>query len=189
MMIECGNRESELLGPVPSAADIDRRFRRPLLQFFRQRGCTYSMAEDLTQDVFLRFFAYARSNQVKNIASFVFQVAANLLCDLRRSSARQSLRSLEDLHDEDKLFMETIVLVDHLTPERIVEARQDMHTVAAALAKLETRTMEIFSLYRLEELRHREIAERMEVSVSLVEKTVCQTRNFLERHTVAVAKL
>jgi RNA polymerase sigma-70 factor (ECF subfamily) len=55
-------------------------------------------------------------------------------------------------------------------PDQIAAGREDLRTVSLALLSLPERTRTILILHRLEGLRQREIAQRLGISVSAVEK-------------------
>src|SRR5690606_15096139 len=99
--------------------EVDRQFRGRLQKFFLRRGCTAAAAQDLTQEVFLRVIAYQRSRRIANVQPFVFQTAANLLRDRAKSTRRWNVSSLQEEGATE------LPLVDFITPERIVEGRQD----------------------------------------------------------------
>lgn len=163
-------------GGARSVADLDRDYRLPLQRFFRSRGCAAALAEDLTQDVFLRVVAYERSSEIKNAQSFIFQTAANRLRDVARSARRWNLQPLDDTDGGTGEPQ----LVEAITPERILQGRQDMQVVTQAFAELDQRTQRIFLMNRVDQLRHRDIADHLDLSVSLVEKTLRTAQLFLE---------
>jgi len=59
-----------------------------------------------------------------------------------------------------------------LSPERVVLGQRALADVLAAMEELGERTRAIFYLYRLENLKIREIAEFYRISASAVEKHV-----------------
>jgi len=157
------------------AKDLDRRFRQPLEGFFRRRGCCHASAEDLTQEAFIRLIAYRRTNAVHNIDRLIFQIAANLVRDAARSSRRQPDTRGNGV--EGQLPEAT----DEVTPERIVQGRQEISRAMAALQELDARTQEVFLMHRMQQRRQRDIAERLGVSVSLVEKIIRHAQRHLAR--------
>lgn len=157
--------------------ELDRRYRLRLQKFFQRRGCAAAVAQDLTQDVFLRVIAYGRSQPITNVRTFVFQVAANLLRDTARSAKRWKVAPLDD---DSAPGASDVRLIDLITPERIVAGRQDIRVVGQALEALDSRTQRIFLMNRIEQLQHRTIADRLGLSVSLIEKALRGARRHLE---------
>lgn len=159
-------------------ADLDKHYRRRLQSFFQRRGCSTATSEDLIQDVFLRTVTYYQSNEIKNPSSFVFQIAANLLRDMARSAKRRQMVSLETSEPTAADHL----LIDPITPERILEGRQDIFVATRALEELDARTRKIFMMSRLERWRHREIADDLGLSVSLIEKSIRSAHNHIETY-------
>lgn len=152
--------ELESYGP----AELDRRFRGPLMRFFLRRVGDHAEAEDLTQQVFVRILGRAASAAP---APLVFRIAANLLKDHGRSGARRGrLFSVVDA------AVDSPSAAEDLTPERVLAGREELERTLAVLEKLGPRTRDIFILFRLEKMSHADIAARLGISRSAVEKHV-----------------
>ena len=152
---------------------IHRRYRRPLLSFFARRVRDRAEAEDLTQQVFLRLMSALRRADVKNAEAFLFTVASNLVRDYRRWSTRQNHSSTMSI---DAQLVDTLSreVVEHRSPERVLIGRQDIEAVLSALDELGQRTKDIFLLFRLERMKHKDIAALYCISQSTVEKHVAR---------------
>jgi RNA polymerase sigma-70 factor (ECF subfamily) len=152
-------------------AELDARYRVPLVNYFQRRlGCRTD-AEDLTQEVFLRLANWAEAEGAEIADGLIFTIAANLLRDrARRARTRSSSRHVE-LGADDGLEGET-ALVDSLEPERILISREALAQVLSALDMVGSRTRDVFLLYRFEGKKQREIAELFGISVSAVEKHI-----------------
>jgi RNA polymerase sigma-70 factor (ECF subfamily) len=161
----------------PSTADLrsilDLRFRGPLMSFFLRRVRDRSEAEDLTQDVFSRLLAKLEDGHVEDAEAFVFRVAANLLADRGRRMARRGGAPLS-LEDNGAMVSGLVVreCVEDRDPERVLLGQDALQRVLAALAELNERTRDIYILFRLENIRQREIASLYGISQSTVEKEV-----------------
>jgi len=138
------------------ARALSRRFRPALIAFFVRRMHNHSEAEDLTQEVLIR---------VVERGAYVFQIAANLLRDRsRRLKVRAAYRSGFGMIDADR--------VEELDPDRVVQARHTLDIILQALNELPDRTRNIFILFRLENMKQREIAVTLGLSVRTVEQHV-----------------
>ena len=139
------------------------RYRGPLLRFFAKRTRADVDREDLTQEVFARLARHQDLTSVERVEAYLFQTAASVLNDfLRRRRVRQG-----EAHvplDED------VTPDTDLTPERVLLGKRAVEALAKALGELPKRTQMIFALYHFEDVPHREIAQRLGVSVSTVEK-------------------
>jgi RNA polymerase sigma factor (sigma-70 family) len=158
--------------------ELDRRFRLPLIAYFRRRVSSASEAEDLTQDVFERVLKALNHAPIVNAEALVFRIAVNLLRDrARREITRGGEQSLTS---ENIVALADALTVD-LSPERVVLGERTLADVLAALQELGERTQAIFYLYRLENLKIREIAAIYGISASAVEKQVSKALLHLTR--------
>jgi RNA polymerase sigma-70 factor (ECF subfamily) len=143
---------------------ISQRFRPALMAFFLRRIRNHSEAEDLTQEVLLR--ATQRSDTIDPARpdAYIFQIAANLLRDrARRNQVRSTYQGLNALEAER---------IEERDPDRVLQAKQSLATVITALRQLPERTRTIFILFRLENMKQREIADMLGVSIRTVEQHV-----------------
>jgi RNA polymerase sigma factor (sigma-70 family) len=145
--------------PLPDVAV----YRPALIQYFRRKSHDLNEIEDLVQDVFLRIAARRSSEVIENFGGYVFQTAASVLADRHR---RRTVRQF-DMHVEFDNDRHSAADFD---AARIVEGRQSLQLAVAALETLPERTRTIFILRRLEGHAYRDIAERIGISVSAVEK-------------------
>lgn len=153
----------------PSAPDNDapgpelEALRKPLIGFFSRRLRSTDEVADLVQEVFLRLAARSQNSEIGDLKSYAFKVAASVLVDRSRRHAVRHQSAHVQIEGEEGIELE-------ITTDRIVEARDTLSNVRRALEELPQRTQTIFVLRRIEGLRYREIAERVGLSVSSVEK-------------------
>ncbi|WP_262376891.1 MULTISPECIES: RNA polymerase sigma factor [unclassified Pseudomonas] len=131
-------------------------------------------AADLTQETYLRLLRQPPRKPVLNLRGFIFKVARNLAIDHARS--RQTRERL----DEGTAYLyevtgESPALFD------VVVAQQELAAMAHALHRLPTQCQEIFTLCRLQNLPHKEVALQLKVSVSTVEKQLAIALDFLSQ--------
>lgn len=141
--------------------EIDRRLRRALIAFFSRRVLSSAEAEDLSQEVFIRI-ARAHRGGAPLPDAYIFRIAANLLRDMRRRErVRASYREARAVED--------FLGIDPLDPHRVAEGREDLRRVARTIAEMPEKTRRIFTLYRIEHIDKRIIAENFGLSVRMVE--------------------
>lgn len=146
---------------------LSRRFRQPLRRYFEKRIGHHAETEDLVQEVFLRLARGGDLGSMERIDAYLFTTAANLLRDRhRRLSARDS-----DAHEPYDEVIHGSAL-EEPGPERALQSAQLIEQLVAALHELPERTRTVFTLYHLEELPHAEIARRLGIAVSTIEKHV-----------------
>ena len=149
------------------------RFYKPLFSYFAKRLPADADADDYVQEVFLRLSARENLSMLEKPEGYIFQTAANLL----RDRARRAVRRSSNKHEH---FVEDAHGHEEISPERVLMGKQDVDAFAAALAALPARTRAVFLLRRFEHMRYGEIARRLGVSVSSVEKHMAKAVKRLE---------
>ena len=131
----------------------------------RRRGRTREEAEDLVQEAFVRMQEYCKGGgAVREPEAFLVRTVLNLAVDARRRDRR-------DLYE--KQSVEDMYLVDlSPSPDEVFAAEQRLLKIRRSLAALSERTQQAFFLHRLEGFSYAEIAQRLGVSVSAVEKHI-----------------
>lgn len=153
------------------AERLDTEFRGPLMRFFLRRVADRADAEDLTQETFVHLLAHARREMIDDVGAFVFRIAINLLRDRGRKATRRANARISDI-DYNRVSELTREFVEERTPERVLMGRAEISEVACVLSELNERTRDIYVLFRLENMKQREIAALYGISQSTVEKEV-----------------
>jgi RNA polymerase sigma factor (sigma-70 family) len=120
--------------------------------------------EDLIQEVFSRLLRRSDFRSITFIDGYLFEIAANVFRDhlrLRQSRAGDRHEEYREEHSGQDF-----------SPERVLIGKESVGQVARALRELPERARMAFVLHRFEGLRHPEIARRLGVSVSAVEKYI-----------------
>ncbi|WP_454715490.1 RNA polymerase sigma factor [Caulobacter segnis] len=142
---------------------LTRRLRLPLLRYFARRTGSQPDSEELVQDLFLRLLRRPGLMALESVDGYVFEAAANLLRDkVKRERTRPRLSPVE---------LDRIDLADDLPDaEDVVDGRQNLERIQRALKSLSPRARTIVILRRFEDMSHAQIAARLNISVSAVEK-------------------
>lgn len=98
----------------------------------------------------------------------LFVISRNLMKDHWKRARRSPISSDAIEADSDAIAS------DHPAADRGVIARQDLVAAARVIRDLPPRCRDAFLLHRFEELTYREIAERLGISVSMVEKHLAE---------------
>lgn len=148
-----------------SRAEMDAVFlesRHELERSVRRRVRPPELAADIVQDVYLRWRGVRTEFPDRAEArAYLFRIAANLAIDHHKIEGRRQeiLASAEPLNS---LFADS--------PESSALAADHARQIEAALSELPKHCRQILILSRLHGMTHKEIAERLGVSTSLVEK-------------------
>ena len=164
-------RECEPLGEEFVTPLLDR-YRPALIGYFRRRIHDLGEAEDLTQEVFVRILRRGELAVIGDLRAYVFEVALNVLVDrTRRDNSRH--KAAHQSFDPDGHGAEDF------SSDRIHLGREALGRATAALLELPARTRIIFVLRRFEGMKYSEIARKVGISVSAVEKQMLRAMSYL----------
>ena len=133
-----------------------------LRAYFRKKA---GAAEDLVQDVFVAMQARGGVDDIEHVGRYVFRVAANVMA--RRAGADR-FKPTDDLSGLE-------ALIDELSPERALIAKDTLARLIASLRTVPPRAAQAFILHRFEEMSYGEIAAHMGLSVRSVESHIKRT--------------
>ena len=139
-----------------------RRLRMLLLR----RGRTREEAEDLIQDAFLKMQEYCeRGGQVRQPEGFLVRTVLRLAANARRDAHR-------NLYYEEPVENLTLIVDTTPTPDEVLARDQCLERMRDALDAVSRRTRDVFFMQRLDGLSYAQIAQRLGVSISAVEKHI-----------------
>jgi RNA polymerase sigma-70 factor (ECF subfamily) len=163
---------------TPPAPDLERIFREHHALVFR---AAYRVtgnandAEDVLQTVFLRMLKRdAAAEPVANMASFLHRSAVNAALDLVRT--RQNIRHIP-LDELEPVLAEPA----HRSPERAQASTEIRDWLRGALARLNPRIAQMFTLRFFEGVDNPEIARILNTTPGTVAVTLSRTRDRLEK--------
>ncbi|SRR5579859_191695 len=134
-----------------------------LLTIARAMGHRDSGAEDRVQEAYLRMLEAGSAAPIRNRETYFKRILRNLRIDGIRRTARQAALPIDE------------ALADPQPgPDRAALARIELEAVAKALQKLPPRCRHAFELHRFGNLSYAEIAQRMGISISMVEKHIAE---------------
>ncbi len=140
--------------------------RTPLLRTLERMVSNPSTAEDLLQETYLRVTRALGERTVEHLEPFVFQTARNLALDHLRARRIQSRTLLDDVPPE----VVHNVVAPQSSAEDAAHAQQLLERLNVSLQALSSRQQQIFILSRLHGHSYQQIAERLGVSLSTVQK-------------------
>lgn len=166
---------------APAAQELIAAYfeqREPLGRFFRARLGAQADVEDLLQDLYLKVSAIEPDRDVREPRAYLYRLASNLMMDRWRSGRRSAVRDgawrmathatgvSEDLDDAP-------------SAEAVVAGRQRLALLTRALADLPVKTSTVFRLHKFEGLSYAEVAVRLGISRSSVEKHMMDALRYL----------
>ncbi|WP_397380994.1 sigma-70 family RNA polymerase sigma factor [Pseudomonas sp.] len=174
--------DEQCRGPITLAY---RTLHAELLKFLGKRVDSSADAADLAQDAFTQWLGWAKQERVLQPRAFLFQIARNLLRDhWRRQNSQSSFIDADDMaHDLDALADP-----QGSSPLDTIEQRQRLQRLAQALDDLSPRRREAFVLHKFDGLSQAEVAERMGISRSMVEKHVASALLHCKQHVEGLSE-
>ncbi|MDR2306507.1 MAG: sigma-70 family RNA polymerase sigma factor [Paucimonas sp.] len=137
---------------------------RELVSFLSARLGNRQAAEDVAHDAYLRVLERGEGEQIEHPRAFLYRTALNLVIDRHR---RQQVRQVEPLEvlDHDERWHSP-------APTQHMQLDQRLALMQRALDELAPVCRDSFLLRKLDGLSHPQIAERLGISRSLVEKHI-----------------
>ena len=142
-------------------------------QLARRTGCR-ELARELAQDAFVRLLRMTPATlaRVEQPEAYVRRMSFNLLHDWGRSHAAA---------DRSTSTLEVIAADQMVDQVSVLESRDTLRRLEAAVARMKPKTREIFLAHRIEGLTYAEIAERTGLSVKGVEKQMSKAIAKIDR--------
>jgi RNA polymerase sigma-70 factor (ECF subfamily) len=125
-----------------------------------------SAAEDVTQGLWLKVQSVRDDTPIENPNAYLRRLTVNAATDELRAFARRKARTQEEI--EHLLWIED----DSPSQDRVVLGRDMIERIGAAVDALPEPTRGIFRLNRYHGMAQREIAEKYQVSTTIVERHV-----------------
>ncbi len=124
-------------------------------------------AEDITQEAYLRFSAAMKDEWRENPVGYLYRIVRNLAldsCRRRQFEATLFSHSTDDIAD--------VLPEDRATPEQQVCAQHELERLQDAMEELPERTRLAVEMHRLGGYKLREIAEHLDISISMAQHLV-----------------
>lgn len=148
---------------VPYMAEATRHYAR-IMRFVRARFHVGDEANDIVQDAYARLAQTAERTPIRDATGFLRVAATNLVKDRSRQFTVRN-RWERDIPATDIASPEP-------SAERAMIARQQLQIIERALAELPVKRRAALMLHRIDNLHQSDIAERLGISISMVEKHI-----------------
>lgn len=155
--------ESVKNGNLQQASLLFDRFHKRIFNFLVRMTADREVAEDLTQNVFLRLLKYRHSyNPEMKFQSWIYQMARNAFADYYQQQKQRK-----------PVKMEVEKLTDHLPePMDALEQEENEKRLIRALAQLPDDYRELLVLTRFQQLKYEEVAGFLNMTVANVKVKV-----------------
>ncbi len=160
-----------------SAAFVENHafLKRFLARFFSDR----QDIEDVAQEAYLRAYVAEQQKEIEQPKAYLFRIAKNLaLTKLTKKS-----KKITDYLEESGA---SVVIECGAAADSEAEAQESLGLYCEAIAALPEKCRQVFLLRKVHGLAHKEIAQRMSLSVSSVEKYllrgILECKAFVQEH-------
>jgi RNA polymerase sigma factor (sigma-70 family) len=150
-----------------------------LTRYLNRVWSNASEISDLRQDIYVRVYESAAKSLPDSPRAFLFATARNLLTDHLRRRSVVCIEAADDAAVFD-------ALVDEISPERHLGARQELDSLALAFDALSDKCRDIIWLRRIEGLSQRQTAERLGLREVAVESQLARGMRSLARAVFGV---
>ncbi|MEG3150988.1 sigma-70 family RNA polymerase sigma factor [Sphingomonas sp. ZT3P38] len=130
-------------------------------------------AEDVVQDAWIRFRAVTSARSLEEPNGYLFRIVHNLALDRQRRRGRQSR-----VFVGDATMVAEQVADDQPSEQARAEAKDELAVLRKAMAKLPVRTRRAFEMYRFDDMKLIEIADKLGISKSLASELVIDAVEF-----------
>lgn len=165
-------------------AAIDRIFKKYFnrIYYFALHICNApAAAEDLTQEIFIKLWESSKTTRILSLESFLYTIAKRTAIDyMRKNINRELILSLSE-EDRNLYWMQLDDGEDEL--EQKIEIEEKLSQIERAAEKMPKGRLEIFKLRWEEGLSIKEIAKRLDISLSTVNIQLRKAMDFLKDNT------
>lgn len=137
-------------------------------------------AEDVLQELYFRLSGVELPDDIREPVGYLFKIAANLARDHRRSRLRSQVRDGE-WTKATNMMVGVDAVADTPAADKAYYAKQRVAAVRAALEELSPQCRRVFLLHKFDGLSHHEVAERLGIKRSTVEKHMTTALGHLMR--------
>jgi RNA polymerase sigma-70 factor (ECF subfamily) len=167
-------------GDLQQASLLFERYHKRIFNFLARMTMDRMLAEDLTQNVFLRMIKYRNSYRTgARFQSWIYQIARNAFSDHYQSNKnrRSDFIDVENIREQ---------MQDMDEDECRTEREQLLHR---SLARLGEEQRELLILTRFQQMKYEEVAQIMDTSVANIKVKVHRAIIKLREHYFELEKI
>lgn len=154
-----------------------QRNKKAIRQIIAKYRSNFADIDEVSQDVFLTAFAIELKEEVRAPDRLLMRIAKHLAIDQARKKINKTSASIEDSIDLAAYADEK-----QISPEDILGAKEKLLIFSEAIAQLKPELRQVFVMRRIDELKYDQIATRLNVSKSSVEKRMAAAMKACEAY-------
>jgi len=163
--------------------DLFKRYYKPLRMYAFRFVNNKPISEDIVQDVFFELWSRRESirfEEVDSVKSYLFKSVYNRSMNILNSGSLYEQSSLDKI-DHNRI-VENFLTTHMQNQEQSILLKELETEIATFVDTLPPQCKKIFLLSRTHELKNREIAEQLGISVKAVEKQISKALSELRKH-------
>ena len=141
------------------------KYERALKRVIARITRSQDAANDIAQDVFLRVLAAERTTLIANAKAYIFEAARNAALSERTRRTKVVLAAVEDA-------LNPVLSDGELSAEAVIMGQERLTLFCEAVDQLPPQCRTVFVMCKVQGKSHREIATRLGISESTIEKHV-----------------
>lgn len=158
--------------------ELFRKYFKNLTYFAMKMVKNRELAEEVVQDLFVNFWEKRHQLELKvSIKAYLYRAVYN--------NCIHASKKLK-LHDSSELTLANELTEDF---DNLLEKNELETRIFGLIEKLPEKCREIFKLSRFEELKYKEIAEQLKISIKTVETQMSRALKFLKENMSDYLKL
>jgi RNA polymerase sigma factor (sigma-70 family) len=167
-------------GDVQQASLLFERYNKRIYNFLARMTMDRALAEDLTQNVFLRIIKYRNSyREGLRFQSWIYQVARNIFSD----HYQKHKNKISD-------FVEVEKVSEHISDSEEGHDREEQEKLLKrSMAMLSEEQRELLVLTRFQHMKYEDVAVLMETSVANIKVKVHRAIGKLREHYFELEKI
>jgi RNA polymerase sigma factor (sigma-70 family) len=155
------------------------RKRADLVRFFSLRTSSPTEGEDIVQEIYLKL-AHAKE-EPENAAAYLYRLGTNVMLDRARARRRATTRD-DAYYQVARVATYADDATDAPDPDAAIDARRRYTKVMAAVEALPPQCRRVFLMHKIDGLSYAEVAEKLDISRSAVEKHMIAALKRLVEH-------
>lgn len=152
-------------GDTQAFKELYDRFSTPLLQLALAMVHNREMAEEIVADVFIQVWKKRKNlDQVQHLKWYLYAATRNISLNYLRKYAHKKTFQLDEVNMPEYALQPT--------PETVLISNDMLRHINMAISELPPQCRLIFKLVKEDELKYREVAELLNISIKTVENQV-----------------
>lgn len=144
-----------------------RQYASALLRFISRQNVSPEEAKEIVQETYCRLQQLPQVESLESPRGYLFRTAINLARDTKRQRRRRG-----DTANGVDISAAEEVPSEAPTAYQVLKGQQELEIIRQAISELNPTCRQVFILHRFGNATYGQIAERLGVSVSMIEKHV-----------------